>query len=346
MSVPSIVNQKEKKERIHYMDIAKGILICLVIIHHVPQLAKNYIELDGHFWWDVKSLNLYYAGYFMQTFFVITGFCSNFEHDFKSFFTQNFKSVLVPGILLPLLISCIICGFRLEFHPYQMIMANAKQVLLFGSWSWFLPTLFVAKMIYWAIWQYKKSYIFSLITGCILLLFGSIINAADLIPNYWMHRHALSMVVFIALGHTLKKKKDVYHIYLYGTVLFFLLMTSIKIIGIKTCWITNSYHVAPYEIPLHLLICYSGTCLILLLSMLIEKNRLLEYIGRNSLIIYVFQFEVIRYSFKMVQDYIPTLVYKQEIALFVAIFIITLIIPLCFNIILKTKYLQFFLGKF
>lgn len=66
---------KQKRERIHYIDIAKGILIICVVITHTPAFAKTY-GVDGFQW--LESLRPLFNSYFMPAFFCITGFCTNF----------------------------------------------------------------------------------------------------------------------------------------------------------------------------------------------------------------------------------------------------------------------------
>ena len=64
------------KERIHYIDVAKGLLIILVILHHFPQLMDQY-GVSNPFLQFLDSASDYYNAFFMPTFFIITGYCTN-----------------------------------------------------------------------------------------------------------------------------------------------------------------------------------------------------------------------------------------------------------------------------
>lgn len=81
------------KERLHYIDVFKGICIMLVVIHHSPLALNGGFAPSGTFLW---LLNNFIIAFFMPAFFVATGYCSNFSKPFKIFLWQNVKSILIP----------------------------------------------------------------------------------------------------------------------------------------------------------------------------------------------------------------------------------------------------------
>lgn len=91
-------NSNEKSTgRIAYVDVAKGILITLVVFLHVPHFLMGVpaYENDG-FLQMMKNLQFLYAPFFMSAFFVLTGYCSNFDKDFSKFLTSSLKTTVLP----------------------------------------------------------------------------------------------------------------------------------------------------------------------------------------------------------------------------------------------------------
>ena len=65
------------RERIHYLDAAKGILILLLLLHHFQSATRDFTMLNTYFelftsWHSVFTV------FFMQCFFIISGYCTGF----------------------------------------------------------------------------------------------------------------------------------------------------------------------------------------------------------------------------------------------------------------------------
>ena len=84
-----------QKTRLHYVDIAKGLLILMVIIHHIPQ----YYLTNGHnnYLKYMDDNSFIYSSFFMASFFILSGYVSNFSKPFIAFSIKNFKSLMVPS---------------------------------------------------------------------------------------------------------------------------------------------------------------------------------------------------------------------------------------------------------
>ena len=70
--------------RLAYIDVAKGVLISIVIFHHISFQANMAGIHNGCIQWNFTFLPLY-ASWFMPAFFIITGLCSNFNRPIGSF---------------------------------------------------------------------------------------------------------------------------------------------------------------------------------------------------------------------------------------------------------------------
>lgn len=114
-------------KRFSYIDVAKGILILMVVWDHLPDVYIYLLKQTNiHIEWLDRTQWLFKI-FFMPAFFCITGFCSNFNKDFKSFFVSNAKSLLIPNILLGMIVSHSI---------------GVGRVIMYGGSFWFLSALF------------------------------------------------------------------------------------------------------------------------------------------------------------------------------------------------------------
>lgn len=130
--------------RVDYYDIAKGILIIVVVIGH----ALLYIGNAGvtHYGHDVFS-TIYscFMVFYMQAFFLINGLTTNFDYPFGQFFKKKFLTLMIPCFVFSLLIN--LCDGQYPFN-LELLHILAKHGGR-GTYMWFLPALFLANMMFW-----------------------------------------------------------------------------------------------------------------------------------------------------------------------------------------------------
>lgn len=66
------------KERLHYIDVLKGILILLVVVGHTTWQAETN-GVDNVLFLSMKEINFMIVPFFMAAFFAVTGYCANFD---------------------------------------------------------------------------------------------------------------------------------------------------------------------------------------------------------------------------------------------------------------------------
>lgn len=89
-----------KRERCHFIDVAKGILILLVVLHHQPMIDKEN-GIENTFLLCLGNASSYYNAFFMPAFFVITGYCTNFySKSISHFFVHQVLSIMLPAFCL------------------------------------------------------------------------------------------------------------------------------------------------------------------------------------------------------------------------------------------------------
>lgn len=81
------------KERLHYIDIFKGICLILVVIHHAPLAYMRHFAGQGSVLWYINNFAI---AFFMPAFFVATGYCTNFNQKFNIYLWKNIKTIMLP----------------------------------------------------------------------------------------------------------------------------------------------------------------------------------------------------------------------------------------------------------
>lgn len=118
------------KERLHYLDTAKGILMCLVVFHHFPYVLTN---LDGSYNIEMfQTFEILYTSFFMGAFFMITGVTFR-RIDNVSFLKKNIRSLILPGILLSVVCSYIqslILDTDFSINPLGLLLWGGQLVVL------------------------------------------------------------------------------------------------------------------------------------------------------------------------------------------------------------------------
>lgn len=76
------------KQRIEYIDIAKALLIIFLVWSHYRMISR-FQEVDDSMLKWMGSIVKIFATFFMQTFFLLTGFCSSFNGEFKEYLLEK-----------------------------------------------------------------------------------------------------------------------------------------------------------------------------------------------------------------------------------------------------------------
>lgn len=289
------------KERLHYIDVAKGLLILLVIVPHVDNVARrcgiDCAALNRIGW----TLSYFFAGFFMQAFFMLNGFTSNFNKPFKTYLWSSFKSLIIPYVVFSFIVKGLEGLCFGDWSLWVSVGGGDEQWLWIDDTYWFLTALFFARIIYWIVNRYVKS---EWARGLILLVLvvigtwlNNVMDGQVTHPSHWAnhlhYRNALCMTIFIWIGHLLRKHDDkMTRCYVVATVLY--------VVGLAIGIVTHHTGITmPYThfsdmtlatIPFYLFFATTGSMATVWLSRKINHSRLLEYYGRGSIVVYVMHF--------------------------------------------------------
>lgn len=332
---------KISAKRIHWIDVVKGILMFMVVWSHCDNQATS-AGIDDKTIQNLSWLEHTWVPYIMPAFYILSGYCSNFNKSFNQFIISKLKSLIIPAISIGILT-------KLVQGSGAGVITVIQRIFLFGP-SWFLAALFLSCIIYYFINKclpnYKQKY---------LSLFLSIIIGLSLnlyLPGctkIWHLPHALMLLPFLEVGAYYKNHKELIFsrkaalisILLYiTTLLTIFLITDYGKIGIyrqiTITWVT-------------LLPCYvcsvAGSVLVFNIGRTIRKVKILEYVGRNSILFYLLNYPLLKLYFGVYHAMFGSNTISS-IAGFIAVFLVTNITIAIVSEIMNTKHISYLLGKF
>lgn len=276
-------------KRLNWIDVAKGILIILVIMGH------THINYYSDF-----IINAFH----MAAFFILSGMTFKADYKITVFFKKQIK-----GLLLPYIIFCIIIlvYFSLRayiFHDAFSIMSGLKSIVLPISGRdttsvyglWFFPCLFFAKLtLYLCIkaWNYKKPLSILLASGIIILclLINKMTDTISVISLLPITTFYLLLGYLIATKAAIPKLKKLSNIYIYiVTCVFFLSLYA-------------NYYYTPYAydyssfsfgiLPLYIIHSVAGSFIIFFIAIKLKNIKVLQNIGKDSIYYYGLHYEVL-----------------------------------------------------
>lgn len=284
------MDNRPQKQRKGYIDIAKGILIILLVIHHAEVIYHDNLHVNNQVLSFLEIIQFpLITCYFLQLFFLITGYCSNFKKQFKPFLINQSKTLLLPLVTITLVFYILNTDRSIiSLSFYKGMIGCLGSSMIYGSFSWFLVTMFEAKIIYYVINRYVSNKRMKLGVLLLLSLLGSLIYYNGIHPELRMHRQVLEFLLFLGIGNIFKerlidKKYFIISIIAYSLIAI-LYFTINKPLPFATSEIVYN---SIFEWPLHILLSMAGSIIILYFSYLIKREKLLEYIGKNSLVIYL-----------------------------------------------------------
>lgn len=188
------------KERIIYYDIAKGIGIFLVVYAHIC-LNMDY------------QINDIIYTFHMPLFFVLSGMTFRFEKNFRKFVFNIFYSIMIPYFIWSVLSFVYWAGFEKRFRSEiaQLSVGKAFCGIFVGSYYWlpfnyvlwFLPVLFIVKILFWMLKNYLPNWGIAIAIFTFSVL-GIWMMNTELV---WGINRAFRYIVFFALGQLIKSIK-------------------------------------------------------------------------------------------------------------------------------------------
>ncbi len=299
------------KERINWVDVARGIGVLLVIYGH--GLA-------------VTPLRFIIYSFHMPLFFFLSGlvFHKRKNEKYLTVLKKDFKRILIPYFIFAAISFTLwLSNIPLDRIRWDLVF-NQIIGIFYGSGNngylainivlWFLPCLFIVKQMFWFISRLDIKLIIP-----VLFLFSALGYYFHVfLPNLKLpfgFESALTGVVFFGLGYMWNFIPDKYNQKFKKYTLVFILILIVSTITFSL--INFNLHNHQVDLRLNRINNYflfymsalSGILTVILLSMKLNKNKILEYFGRNSLLLFVWHLVVFSY----ISDFVFLFLTSEEV---------------------------------
>jgi len=287
------------KERISYLDVARGLAILLVIFYHVPLYIRICHPAAAELLTPHIHAGTYILPFFMPVFFIISGYFTKTSGSYAQFLWGDVKHLLLVGLLLSfvnVLIQTI--GLRDSGATkwfFHTLFSIRFLDIIFSNW--FVAAIFFARQIYFAINRLSQylsrerrglGLAIELLVLAATAILGILIEPHAPHNGQWFYCQGLVFAIFIAFGKLLREH-PLSQWWLLGIGgVYLLLMVVAHVAG----WSTLEYGMVNLSFtlvhwPFYMLLALSGSALLIGIAQLINHFGPLEFIGRHSLIFYI-----------------------------------------------------------
>ena len=177
----------------------------------------------------------------------------------------------------------------------------------------------------------------------VLYMIGCLLHQCG-VKNVWWFEHALTLTIFLYIGQILRQYSLNMKL-LYSGFLYIAIIVCMQLIGIRRPSITAVLNANVYDLPILLLLGVTGSMLILYVSKLVNKNAILEYLGRNSLVIYCLHISILGAVHNIGERFVGTEA-VSTVWFSVLQLCLTVMLLLLFSWLLNKRYLRVLQGKF
>lgn len=265
----------------------------------------------------------------MPAFFVATGFCSHFDKDLKSFLWKNIKTILLPCFILYYLnrylanLNVVLFEDSSWLTWKEWIAPGLRTFIKEGGYYWFLSALFIAKILLYGIYKLiPRRYCGFSVVCCFVL--GIVCHQFHLLPNVWFFQHAMILLLFLHIGHWGRKcEADIMHKGWLVMLAFLAIVLLLTTLGLNIPTVTREITVTLGSSPLFVLLSAMGTIMVWWISKVIAHNKLLEALGRESIVIYCFNYSTLMLVGNTVKHIMPQIFSGWEELLGVLLTIVT-----------------------
>lgn len=270
------------KKRQDWIDALRGIAMIIVMIWHM----SNGLDTQWIF-------SLYTAPIMIPLFFSITGYVFNdCKGDAYLFYKKLLFHIIIPWVGLALGKALLIALLR---HSANYFVEYAVGVIT-GLNLWYMPCCVFSEIIHFYIRKYSKKTSHVAILSFLVMVLGYIL-AKNNILNLMCINIALVVQGFYFLGYLAKTNEAICKHSNRLAVLCALVYFGFSVISL-ICYKgycmdvhKNNY----YNIPLCTTMIISGCLLCFVIAPRLKKYpKMLTFIGRNTLVFYIFHYDTIK----------------------------------------------------
>ena len=282
-----------RKDRIEWIDTAKGIGLLLVIIGHL----------------SIPLLPTWIYTFHMPLFFILSGVVfSGDKYTFKDFLRKRLKSLVIPYFSLGLVIYLFYVIINSIIGETNGLYGTNREMFsqfLYQKhfWTiWFLACLFVVEILYFLIYSFWGNN-FGLLTSVSLVIgiMGFLQYDYGCTGLPWNFDVALVAQFFFHLGYWFKCSNKLYRIAVekkkYKDLGMLICLLGINVIAAALC-IRLSEESLDMSVGLYgnkfltMISALAGILFVVVLSKYI-KNKVFTYMGQNTMIIFAWHSRIV-----------------------------------------------------
>lgn len=306
-------------KRKNWLDSLRAIAMLLVVYGHCVR------EWTGYF--------IFTSPIKMPLFFIISGYLFNTRNGDTRAFSKN--------LLLKFIIPWLVLGMVHPTNPLSRFID-----LISGKTLWFMPCLIIGETVWFFIRKYAKSFTIVITAGVTISAIGYFLSQWQLF-DFAMFDTALVAQVFFVIGFVIREKESIINSnwkYILSLGIPFYIALSIaqsyffpgSVIDVHL----NNYFNIPYCLIIITVGCVTLFCAFAHYDV---SNRILVYIGQNTLLIYIVHGLGINLFASLIPNtwggyYIPTPIY----ALLRTVFAVTMC---CLFAYFTNRYFPELVGK-
>ncbi len=279
-----------QKKTLHFVDVIKAISMISVYLLH----SEAYYGTGGF------SYGYLLQPFYVNAFFFISGYLFFRKHledsetkDLPNNSIETYRSILFKIVVPTILFSTIIYIPKLLFHN-KGITINGFLIDIFGGISfWFTSALAISQLLLISLLllQKRSVWFYTMATLVIFLIVSFFTNraiVADGAASYfpWFYKTGLSYTFFMCLGGLYLKYEDLLdkivnkYIAVISIIYLFLLYIGYNYEPLKLMGLSARINALGFIA----IVC--GISLIVYISKKINNLKILEFIGRNSIVFY------------------------------------------------------------
>ena len=306
------------KERIKFIDISRAFAMMFIVLGHTLVHSEHCGLI----------FKLLYSFHVIM-FFIISGYTFKIKENdqFIKYGLNKFVRIMVPYFIWALLFLIpymlfgqnvgdnigISSSFDLKTQLLNVLYGNGNlSALKQNSSLWFLPALFSIEILYYFIIKLAKRYQQIRIVILIpLILISYVTNAFLNIFLPWGLNTALVLGIFFYIGYLLKE----YNIFDKNKLFDLKKMFPILLVGLFACYFNDTVSCIDYfygNLTLTILSGLTISLFMIYISSLIKENKIIEYIGKNTMGILIFH-KLVVLVFQTKLGYVSTLLRDSNI---------------------------------
>ena len=263
---------EKSKNRILWVDAARGIAMLLVILGHC-----------------IGSLNdpgyKFILSFHMPLFFFLSGYCSKKEEQFRPYLKKKARELLVPQLLFGVF-ECWI----------DMMSGRPEEIDILNDFlGWFLLVLFYISIVFWLIQTFGYEKKRTIRFGVFIINFILIIILERLQVSTLLHIEVVPMaLLFFLLGYQCRRsdffESDIYQVISSVCILLIPVLAICSSCNAPVTMYTNNYG----NYPLFFIGALGGIFFICEIGKRIQDNQIIIWIGENTIYFFVLHFAAIK----------------------------------------------------